>query len=71
MKLNMGMADRVARALIGLLLIAAVLKGVIGWWGWLGVVLVGTAAVSFCPLYALLGISSRPRSGAAGEQPGR
>lgn len=60
MKVNMGTIDRVARALIGLALIAAALMHWIGVWGWIGVVPLATAAVSFCPLYAALGISSRP-----------
>jgi len=60
MKLNMGIIDRVVRAVIGLALIAATLMGWIGLWGWIGVVPLATAVVSFCPLYAALGISSRP-----------
>jgi hypothetical protein len=60
MKMNVGTIDRVARAVIGLALIAATLMGWIGVWGWIGVVPLATAAVSFCPLYAALGISSRP-----------
>lgn len=58
MKANIGNMDRIARAVVGILLIAAAISGAIGMWGWLGVVLLGTAAVSFCPLYAALGISS-------------
>jgi Inner membrane protein YgaP-like, transmembrane domain len=60
MKLNVGTIDRVARAVIGLALIAATLMGWIGVWGWIGIVPLATAVVSFCPLYAALGISSRP-----------
>lgn len=58
MKTNIGNMDRIARAVVGIALIAAAISGAIGIWGWLGVVLLGTAAVSFCPLYAALGISS-------------
>lgn len=60
MKMNVGTIDRIARALVGIALIAATLSGLIGVWGWIGVVPLATAAVSFCPLYALLGIDSRP-----------
>ncbi|MGO9443288.1 MAG: DUF2892 domain-containing protein [Thiobacillaceae bacterium] len=62
MTVNVGTIDRIARALIGAGLIAASLLGWIGLWGWLGVVLLGTAVVSFCPLYALLRVNSCPTS---------
>jgi Inner membrane protein YgaP-like, transmembrane domain len=59
-KVNVGTMDRIARAVLGVALIAATLSGLIGVWGWIGVVPLGTAMVSFCPLYALLGINSCP-----------
>lgn len=59
MKMNVGNADRIARAIIGIALIGATLYGWIGAWGWVGVVPLATAAFSFCPLYAMLGMSSR------------
>jgi hypothetical protein len=62
MKVNVGTMDRIARALLGIALIVAALTGVIGVWGWIGVVPLGTALVSFCPLYAVLGIDSCPAS---------
>lgn len=55
---NIGNMDRIARAVIGAAFIGAALSGVIGNWGWLGVVLLATAAFSFCPAYELLGMSS-------------
>lgn len=58
MTTNIGNMDRMARALIGVALIGATLAGLIGAWGWLGIVLLGTAAFSFCPLYAALGTNS-------------
>jgi hypothetical protein len=36
-------------------LVALAATGVIGWWGYVGIVLVLTGAVAFCPLYTLLG----------------
>lgn len=57
---NIGLIDKVARIVIGVLLIALALFGVIGWWGWLGIVPLATAFVRFCPLYALFGISTCP-----------
>lgn len=58
MKANVGGVDRVLRGLLGVALIALTLGGVIGAWGWIGVVPLGTALIRFCPLYPMLGISS-------------
>ncbi len=32
------------------------------WWGLIGLVLIGTAAISYCPPYSLLGINTRGKS---------
>lgn len=61
MKPNESLLDRSLRAVLGILLIAAWAFGFIqGIWaillGLLGGVLLVTAIVGFCPLYALLGI---------------
>jgi fatty acid desaturase len=58
-KTNVGTADRIARLVLGLVLIALTL-GVIGTWGWVGVVPLLTAALGSCPLYSVFGISSCP-----------
>ena len=60
MKTNVGTLDRIARVVLGLVLIALTLTGTIGVWGWIGVVLVATAAIGFCPAYTLLGVSTCP-----------
>jgi Protein of unknown function (DUF2892) len=60
MKNNVGGIDRILRAALGLVLITLAATGTIGVWGWVGVVLVATAAISFCPLYPLLGINTCP-----------
>lgn len=62
MKANVGMIDRLARFAIGLVLIVLTLMQVIGVWGWIGVIPMLTAAVSFCPLYSMLKISTRHES---------
>jgi hypothetical protein len=59
---NLGAADRVMRALLGTVALALVLTGPRSAWGFLGIALLGTAAIGFCPLYAMLGISTRTRS---------
>lgn len=63
MKKNVGTIDRVIRALVGLAGIAVFATGVVsGTLGIIalvaGVVLLGTAAIGWCPPYALLGINS-------------
>ena len=60
MKSNVGGIDRVLRIVIGLALIGLTLTGMIGVWGWLGVVLLATGAIGWCPPYALLGLNTCP-----------
>ncbi len=55
---NLASWDRIARLVIGALLILLAITGTVGVWGYLGVILVGTAFVNFCPLYRILGIST-------------
>ena len=58
MTTNIRTVDRVLRLGLGIVLIALSLFGVIGLWGWLGLVLVGTAFLKFCPAYALFGFKT-------------
>lgn len=60
MKTNVGSIDRIARVVIGLVLIGLALTGTIGAWGWIGVVPLITAAIGNCPLYSVLGFSTCP-----------
>ena len=65
MHANMGPIDRAARLAIGLILIAyAIPLGFAptnwNWIGWVGVVPLVTAAFGYCPLYAMLGLSTCP-----------
>lgn len=55
---NIGQIDRYARFAVGALLILLALTGVVGVWGYLGVILVGTAFVNFCPIYRVLGMKT-------------
>lgn len=59
-KSNVGGIDRIARIVIGLVLIGLTLMGTIGAWGWIGVVPLLTAALGTCPLYTVLGFSTCP-----------
>lgn len=60
MTLNVGNADRIARALIGLAILSLffVLEGSARWWGLIGLLPLGTAVFRFCPAYALLGMNT-------------
>lgn len=59
---NVGIADRLIRAVLGVLLIGFVFVGPQtqwGWlapWGWLGAIPLLTALTGFCPAYRLFGI---------------
>jgi hypothetical protein len=57
-----GTLDRGLRIVVGVVLIALSLFGVIGWWGWLGVLPLATGLFRFCPAYPLLGINTCKRS---------
>ncbi len=63
MNANVGGADRVLRAIVGIsLIIAGFLAGLNAPWNFAaigaGVVFTLTALIRFCPLYPLLGIST-------------
>lgn len=60
MSFNVGGIDRVLRVIVGVVLIGLAATGVVGWWGYIGVVPLLTGLVRFCPMYALLGRSTCP-----------
>ena len=62
---NVGSIDRIARIVVGLLLIAYAIP--IGfantgwnWVGWIGVIPIITAIVGYCPAYTMVGLSTCP-----------
>lgn len=68
MKINIGKPERIIRVVVGSAIIGA---GVYfqSWWGAIGAVPIVTAAIGWCPPYAMLGINtcrtkSAPESGA-------
>lgn len=65
MQANVGGIDKVLRIIVGVVLIAAAATGMIGWWGWLGVIPLLTGLFNFCPAYTLFGIKTckLPRAG--------
>jgi len=58
MSRNMGQLDRILRFAIGALLIVLAIMGTIGVWGYIGVILVGTAFINFCPIYRIFGFKT-------------
>jgi len=58
MKLNVGGIDRIARIVIGLVLLGLAATGAVGWWGWLGIVPLATGAIGWCPPYAIFGFNT-------------
>lgn len=58
MKCNVGGVDRALRILVGLLLVGLTLAGLIGVWGWIGVLPLATGVLGFCPAYPLLGVNT-------------
>ena len=64
MKLNMGIADRIIRIIVGLFLISLIFWGPKTYWGLIGVILVLTAFVGFCPLYVPFKLSTRKKKSA-------
>ena len=58
METNVGKLDCMLRISIGLLMVIAAATSLIGAWGWLGLILVATGAMRFCPVYTLFGKST-------------
>jgi hypothetical protein len=61
---NESSLDRIIRAVVGIILFALTFLLLTGIWqivaGVLGLVMLATAAVGFCPLYRIMGISTCP-----------
>jgi len=65
MSTNVGGIDRVLRIAVGLGLMIAAALGVIGAWGWIGVVPLATGVFRFCPAYLPFGIRTCAKEPAA------
>lgn len=64
MKANVGTADKVIRIILGIALLSMFyfVTGPVKWVGLLGIVLIVTAIMSWCPIFAMLGIRSNKSS---------
>jgi Protein of unknown function (DUF2892) len=58
MNKNVGGIDRILRIVIGAVLVILAATGQVGVWGWLGLLLLGTGLIGWCPPYSLLGFST-------------
>ena len=58
MKKNVGLLDSATRATTGAALIGATLFGLIGAWGWLGLIPLATGVYRVCPACLLSGFST-------------
>lgn len=57
-KINVGSTDRALRVITGVALVLLTVGQIIGPWGWLGLLLIITGMVKFCPAYVLMKIST-------------
>lgn len=57
---NVGTVDRTVRILAGVTLIGLAAFGVVGVWGYIGIIPLATGLFRFCPAYTLLGIRTCP-----------
>jgi len=60
MTANVGGIDRILRIVAGLALIALAATGVVGAWGYLGVIVLATGVFRFCGAYTLFGVNTCP-----------
>ncbi|MGR3795187.1 YgaP family membrane protein [Vannielia sp. SX4] len=59
---NVGRIDRLIRLAAGIVLLVLAFTALNGAWAWIagivGLVMLGTAAIGYCPPYSLLGINT-------------
>lgn len=68
MKKNIGSVDQVLRIILGIFVLTLlfILEGTLKYIGLLGIVLIVTGLIRFCPLYPLLGINTTSRNSKSG-----
>jgi uncharacterized membrane protein HdeD (DUF308 family) len=59
LKHNVGKTDRIIRVILGVLLIGNVFFALQHPIGWIGVILLVTGLAGVCPVYSLLGMSTK------------
>ncbi len=58
--MNVGTLDRMIRIILGIILITLAYTGVIGVWGYIGIIPLATGLLKWCPLYSIIGIQTCP-----------
>ena len=58
MKCNIGHTDRVLRMTVGVTLMGLAGYGIVGAWGWIGIIPLVTGMMGSCPAYSLLGLNT-------------
>ena len=58
MSINVGTADRTVRVVAGVTLVVLTQMGVIGTWGWVGLVPILTGMLQVCPAYSIFGFKT-------------
>ena len=67
MKFNVGTLDRTFRFVIGVVIVAAGFYYQT-WWGAIGLLLILTGSIAWCPAYAVFNISSGAKSAESAEK---
>ena len=60
---NEGIADRVGRIILGIILLCLAFVGPKTAWGYIGLMPLFTGIVGMCPLYRMFGLSTCPSKG--------
>jgi len=55
---NLNSTDRILRLIVGAVLLSLVFIGPKTPWGYIGLILIVTSVINFCPIYRVLGIST-------------
>ena len=58
MKCKIGHTDRVLRMTVGVTLMGLAGYGIVGAWGWIGIIPLVTGMMGNCPAYSLLGLNT-------------
>jgi Protein of unknown function (DUF2892) len=58
MKANVGSIDRTVRIVAGVTLVGLAAAGMIGTWGYIGILPIATGATAWCPAYLPFGFST-------------
>ncbi|MBV1774718.1 DUF2892 domain-containing protein [Burkholderiaceae bacterium DAT-1] len=58
MQVNVGGVDRMLRIVVGVALVVLAATGMVGAWGWIGIVPILTGTFRFCPAYLPFGMNT-------------